>query len=69
GGGGGGGGCGRSSVGIWLTGIDPTAIDIERLRAGQTFELAEGGRAGRGGGGAVPAPAGRQGGVFDVVAR
>ena len=69
GGGGGGGGCGGSSVGIWLTGIDPTAIDIERLRAGQTFELAEGGRAGRGGGGAVPAPAGRQGGVFDVVAR
>jgi hypothetical protein len=68
-GGGAGGGCGGSSVGIWITGIGDATGITDELRAGSTFSLASGGRAGRGGGGAVPAANGAEGISIDVVAR
>jgi hypothetical protein len=68
-GGGAGGGCGGSSIGIWITGIGDATGITDELRAGSTFSLASGGRAGRGGGGAVPAANGAEGMSIDVLAR
>jgi hypothetical protein len=64
-----GGGCGGSSVGIWLSGIAAGTAAVASLRADNTFALGLGGRAGRGGGGALPAPDGAEGMAVDVLAR
>jgi hypothetical protein len=68
-GGAGGGGCGGSTVGVWVTGIGDDAALADRLRAKNTFTLGTPGRAGRGGGGAVPAADGLAGRAIDVLIR
>lgn len=68
-GGAGGGGCGGSSIGIWVTGIASDAALVERLRGASQFAFGAPGRAGRGGGGAVPAADGEAGGQVDVLVR
>jgi hypothetical protein len=68
-GGGAGGGCGGSSVGVWISGVADDATLANAMRMSTTFSLAAGGRAGRGGGGAVPAANGAEGMVVDVLVR
>lgn len=68
-GGAGGGGCGGSSIGIWVTGTAEDATLVSALRGGSRFSLGTPGRAGRGGGGAVPAADGMAGRALDVLIR
>jgi hypothetical protein len=67
-GGGAGGGCGGGSIGVWLLGGANGSLEAT-LRTTNQFGLGDGGRAGRGGGGAVPAAAGVDGGIIDVLSR
>jgi len=67
-GGGAGGGCGGGSIGVWLLGGANSGFE-STLRTNNLFGLGDGGRAGRGGGGAVPAAAGIDGGMIDVLSR
>ncbi|MEM9191213.1 MAG: hypothetical protein AAGF12_18725 [Myxococcota bacterium] len=66
-GGGAGGGCGGASVGVWVTGANPSGTGA--LTAQNEFELGRGGVAGRGGGGSAAAADGVAGGAIDVVVR
>jgi hypothetical protein len=68
-GGGAGGGCGGSNVGVWVAGATPGAEWLAQLRAQSSFNVAAGGRPGRGGGGAVPAADGAEGMAIDVLSR
>jgi hypothetical protein len=68
-GGSGGGGCGGSSIGVWLSGSASDPRLIAAIRAAATFALADAGRAGRGGGGAVRAQDGAEGRTIDVLMR
>jgi hypothetical protein len=67
-GGGAGGGCGGASVGVWLLGGGSGNLE-NQLRTNNLFGLGDIGRGGRGGGGAVPAAAGLDGEMVDVLSR
>ena len=68
-GGSGGGGCGGSSIGIWVSGSASDPQLIAAIRSAAAFALGDGGRPGRGGGGAVRAQDGAAGRTIDVLMR